>query len=454
MGVRMDFRNNGSLLSEKAEDVIVYLLIVAALACECSLFFLSFLPNRYFELCNYTAKYLNALVIAVGFAVILLLKIHAGIDHSLAFGVPVGAFVVACLLMSIVSWIGYGTALRDIIVVAMPFVCIPLLYFELHGMVRDNDIYEFFIKTSIIFATIYAIVCIAESLGASIMNEEYLFIGTRNGRLRIIVSGDFVSFGALLSLGRAFSTQKNRALYATLFAVMFFELYWVAQTRLLLFATAVAAVFGFIISGKNRKIRIRLVIAVSLICVAIFFNEIVALFFPSDLDISGQVRVFGYSYYLSHGFDLGLFGLGYIPPDSPQAAVLDMGTVSGYGMGDITDIGIVGYLARYGICGVAVLVIAAVWFVRAIAHRNKRGFSIGANPEAWMVLTYFIVTSPTMAITDAQRIFYLPVLALLVEHALVSSSGRHFRNQRNNEKKNSIAEPLPGLMRRIIEKTH
>ena len=71
-----------------------------------------------------------------------------------------------------------------------------------------------------------------------------------------------------------------------------------------------------------------------------------------------------------------------------------------------------------------------------------------------MVLTYFIVTSPTMAITDAQRIFYLPVLALLVEHALVSSSGRHFRNQRNNEKKDSIAEPLPGLMRRIIEKTH
>jgi hypothetical protein len=105
-----------------------------------------------------------------------------------------------------------------------------------------------------------------------------------------------------------------------------------------------------------------------------------------------------------------------------------MVTTSGFERGDITDIGIVGYLARYGICGAAVLVLSIVYFFRAVKNRDKASFTMSTNIEAWMVLALFVAISPTMAITDAQRIFYLPMVALLVEHALLSPGWRQRPN--------------------------
>lgn len=417
-------------LSMKVTDAFAHLLVVAMLACECSLFFLSSLPDTFFEICGYNVKYLSSLFAIFGFLIILLLSFRGKKLPNFAFGVPITAYVIICVAMTLVSSFAYGIALRSVLFVAMPSICIPLLYFALHGMVKNDRLYDFFIQTTIAFAVVYAALCLAEASGASIMNEAYQFTGIRNGRLRIIVSGDFVTFGAVLALGRAFATKKGRVLNSILFAIMAFELYWVAQTRFLLVALVVAAVFGFVFCGKNKVIKVLLVFIAALLFASLFSDDIASMLFPSDLDVSGKVRVYGYAYFWSHGADLGLFGLGFIPGGTAQASVLDVGSISGYGMGDITDVGIVGYFARYGVCGALLLALAVGSFLRAVHDRDGNSFKVSTNPEAWMALVLFITISPTMAITDAQRIFYLPILALMIEHALFSGAPSDIGGQR------------------------
>jgi hypothetical protein len=417
--MKMNSSRQDDLLGMKAIDAFAYLLIVAMLACECSLFFLSFLPPVFFEICGYNAKYLSSAFAFLGFLMMLLLACRGEKVASFLFGVPISAYVIMCVSISFVSAFAYGIALKSVLIVSVPSICIPLLYFALHGMVKNNKLYEYFIQATIVFAAVYAVLCLVEASGASIMNETYQFTSVRNGRLRIIVSGDFVTFGAVVALGRAFATKKGRVLNSTLFAIMAFELYWVAQTRFLLVGLTVAASFGFVISGKNKMIKIVCMSLAALTVLSQFSPELTSFFFPGEQDVSGIARAHAYTYYWSHIADLGVFGLGYIPADSSQYALLSMVTTAGFERGDITDIGIVGYLARYGFCGAIVLALAIIWFIRVIRQNTSDGFRIGTNPETWMSFVLFVAICPTMAISDPQRIFYLPILALMIEHALL-----------------------------------
>lgn len=404
----------------KANDAFAYLLIIIMLACECSLFYLSFLPDSFFEVCGYNAKYLSSAFAVLGFLAVFPLAGRMSKRRGFAFGIPIASFVIMCVVMAFVSSFVYNIELRAVLLVAMPSICMPLLYFALNGMVANEGLYDFFIGAMIFFAAAYAILCLLEAMGVSIMNEAYQYTSLRNGRLRVIVSGDFVTFGAVLALGRAFATKKHRVLNFGLFAIMAFEVYWVAQTRFLIIGLAAAVSVGFVIGGRNKTVKILLLVFTVIMVFSQFSSQLTAILFPSELSASSTARVNAYSYYWSHAADLGIFGIGFIPSGSSRSFLLDMVTTFGFERGDITDIGIVGYLARYGICGAAVLVMAIIWFLRTVGRRDRETFRVGANPEAWMTLALFVAICPTMAITDAQRIFYLPIVALMVEHAVTS----------------------------------
>jgi len=205
---------------------------------------------------------------------------------------------------------------------------------------------------------------------------------------------------------------------------MLFELFWVAQTRIELIGLSVCVISGFILKAKRPALRIMLVLLISLLLFSQFSETISTAFFPSKTDVSSFARLNAYEYYWSHAMDMGFFGLGYIPEMFSQG-MFGLVWYGNTARGDITDIGVIGYLARYGICGAIVLALGIVWLVRAIIRRNKKHFILDANPEAWMALVHLIVVSPTISFTDVQRIFYLPIVGLLIEHALVSPSIRN-----------------------------
>lgn len=411
--------NENSLLSMRVSQAGAYVLIILVLALESCFFFLSIVPDGIYRLCNYHIKYLTSLLALVGMFGLLCSR-HIGARRYM-FAMPLAAFVLMCFVLVLASTIHYNESLLSVIQVAFPCLCIPLLYFSLHETVVNQSMYKFLINATIIFAFVFAAIALLQSLGLPLMKNDINgvdVVSSRNGRDRIIWTGDFVAFGAVLALGRAYSTRRYRALSITAFSVMVFELFWVAQTRFLLIALVFTATFGFVIKGKSRTMKIVFVVVAAVLIAVLFSDDLMAALFPSELDLSSDLRLGAYPYYWSHSLDMGLFGLGYIPDGSLHSYLLSMVYAAGSLRGAITDIGIVGYIARYGVCGAVVLALSIGCLVKGYHDRNKSTFSVGRNVEAWMALAFFIATSPTMAITDPQRLFYLPVLALLLEHAL------------------------------------
>ena len=411
-------RTRGGIFELRVSDLSVYVFTIILLALECSLFFLDIIPTSFFRISSYTSKYFISAIILVGTFFTLTITRN---KSNYIFAIPILAFSTMCLIITIASSVFYHSSISRIFLTALPYITVPLLYFVLHDITQDERMYIFFIKTFIAFALIYAIFCILQSFDFAVMNTEFQNLSMRAGRIRLLMSGDFITFGALITLGMIYSSEKSRAIYITLFAIMFFELFWVAQTRIELIGLSVCVISGFILKAKRPALRIILVLLISLLLFSQFSEIISTAFFPSKTDVSSFARLNAYEYYWPHAMDMGFFGLGYIPEIFSQG-MFGLVWYGNTARGDITDIG---YLARYGICGAIVLALGIVWLVRAIIRRNKKHFSLDANPEAWMALVYLIVVSPIISFTDVQRIFYLPIVGLLIEHALVSPSIRN-----------------------------
>ena len=419
-GIRLDAtrrsRING-LLDMRVTDFLVYAAILVVLLLECSFFFFSFLPSGFFKLCSYHAKYLTSLVaVVVAFATAVLMPR----GREFLFALPISMFSIMCLIMAVVSSVYYGGSVFSALLTALPYVAVPLLYFALHSVVSNERMYTYLIESFIWVASIYALLCLLQASGFSLMNTDYQYVSYRSNRMRLIMSGDFIAFGAVLALGVALSSRRRRKLHSILFVLMLLELYFVAQTRFLLIGLAVASAVGFVLAGRNRIAKILLIAIAALLVLSQFSEELTALVFPSELSFSSVARENAYSYYWAHSRDLGIFGIGYIPK-SISADLFGVVSLGNMVRGDITDIGIVGYLSRYGAAGFLVLLVGVYALVRGLSRRDKEIFSFSHKVEAWMFFVFAVAISPTMTITDAQRIFFLPLVALLIEHALASN---------------------------------
>ena len=161
---------------------------------------------------------------------------------------------------------------------------------------------------------------------------------------------------------------------------------------------------------------------VSLFTVVLYSDAIYSALFPQDLSFSTEARLLAYRYFPTHAGDMGAFGIGFIPNGSPYAVLINVDLTTG--RGGVDDIGIVEYYARFGLMGVFVLIFAVASFVAEFRRSPKNLCVFEESAEAWMALAYFLALAPTMAITDPQRIFYLPYIVLMVEHTLVAKSIR------------------------------
>lgn len=419
----MNRLRSGGLLETPVSMTLFYILVILVLGAECSLFFLTVVPEAFFRLNNYLVKYVTSLLAIIGFLAIAILHLRDETKRHFIFGIPIALFIIMCIGISITSSLHYQIAPRSVFAYALPMISVPLLYWALHDSTESNRLYSFLLNATIVFASCYALICILQSFGIPLMNDSYQSFGVRNDRLRLIYSGDFISFGAVLALGLAYGTSRHRAIHITLFLLMLFELYWVAQTRFFFLGLGIAAVIGFVIKGKSRTIKVLLVLVVSVLAFISYSGSLLSFFFPDDpaLRLSTSARLEAYSFYSAHSMDMGIFGLGFIPYDSQYFNLIRANIDIGHG--GIDDIGIVEYFSRYGFCGLGVLMLSTICFFKAFRKRHRQ-LSFSHNPEAWMTLSYFIALAPTMAITDPQRIFFLPYLALLVEHALILNSPR------------------------------
>lgn len=408
--------SRGSLLDTPVKALVLRILFVVLLVAECSFFFLSFVPIFFLSANNYQSKYLTSLLAVVGIIIVLLLPAREGPARRYAFGAPILLFVAMCFAAALSSANFYQSSLGAVMSTAHALIFVPLLYFVFHDSVYDDAMYRFVVNATIAIACIYAALCFLQAAGFALMNPDFQNFDSRNGRLRLIMSGDFVAFGAVLALGCAFKGKRNRWVYVAAFLLLLLELFWVAQTRFLFVGLAFAALVGFVIKGNNRVAKVVFILLFSLFAVIQYSDAIYSTLFPQDLDFSSRARLAAYQFFPTHAADMGIFGIGFIPNGSPYSELINVNYAAG--RGGIDDIGIVEYYARFGVAGIAVLIFAIACFILRFKRSSRRSLAFNECPEAWMVLAFFLALMPTMAITDPQRIFFLPYLVILIEHAL------------------------------------
>lgn len=416
--------NQKKLRSIKIESIVLYLGIITVLLLESSLLYLNIIPSQVYSFSNYGVKYFTC-GIALVLAVIKVLSNAASARKGVkAIASPFAPVVYAILFLglitSIVSVLHYGYSFITVFKISYAFTFIPLIYIGFHSLVENKRNYDFLVFSIIGIATLFALVCLLRSFGFKITNDLVIpAFGFRNDRIRILVSGDFVAMGAVLAMGRVFGKEKKGRIFAFLCLVICsFELYWVAQTRAILVAIIIVVGCAFIIQGKSRGVRIFSAALIALLFLSHFSNSIFAFLFPSELSFSTDARLGAYSYYARHAVDMGLLGIGYVPYSFGSIMSMIVATGSS-ARGDITDIGIVGYYGRYGILGIALLIFIIYTIIKKIIIcRDKPNFRFDINMEAWLLLFYVIAISPTMAISDTQRILFIPILLLLLDRAL------------------------------------
>lgn len=392
------------------------LVIVILLLLECSAFFLRGLPEIFFKLANYNAKYLSSMVVA--FVILVLFMAPRFRSETYLFKVLVLAFSAMCALTAFMSALFYSVDIVDAAVRAFPYIIMPLTYFALHSVVEDERDYSFLVEAAILIPGCYAVLCLVQATGAAIMNSDFQYMSYRADRLRLVMSGDVVAFGAAVALGRFVSIKQRRLTHGALLGVMLLELYWVAQTRFLLIGMIAVAGVTFLLKLRKQALYAAVLVVVCVGTYLKYYELLFAELLPTEADTSSVARINAYSYYMTHFYDMGIVGLGYVP-DNPDSWLFGLvWDYYGEPRGDITDIGVVGFLARYGLAGLAVLVVG-IWNVgKEVLRRLGNADVFTSHIEAWTVSVLFISISPTMAITDSQRIFFLPLTLLLVEHAL------------------------------------
>lgn len=408
--------NRRRLLNTPVKALVLRVLFVTLLIAECSFFFLSFVPTFFLSANNYQSKYLTSLLAVVGLVSVLLLSAREGTERRYAFGAPMLLFIAMCFTAALSSASYYQSSLGAVMSTAHALIFVPLLYFVFHDSVYDDSLYRFVVNATVVAACVYAVLCLLQSAGFALMNPDFQNFDSRNGRLRLTMSGDFIAFGAVLALGCAFKGKRNRWVYVAAFLLLVFELFWVAQTRFLFVGLSFAALVGFVIKGNNRAAKMVFILFFSLFAVVQYSDAIYSTLFPQDLDFSTGARLAAYQFFPTHAADMGIFGIGFIPNGSPYSELINVNYATG--RGGIDDIGIFEYYARFGVAGIAVLIFAIGCFIVRFKRSSRRSLAFNECPEAWMVLAFFLALMPTMAITDPQRIFFLPYLVILIERAL------------------------------------
>ena len=200
------------LLELKVNDIAFILFSLTILLLECSLFYLKLLPSTFFKICGYNLKTASVLLIMMALFIYLITSLRGNSHSSYKFGASILVFSGMCFILCIVSSFAYDAVFINVFSVALPFIVVPLAYFLLHEMVEDEAKYSFIISAFIVIASLYSVICILESAGLSLMDSNYQYASFRDGRLRLVMSGDFVAVGMVLALGRVFRFGKMRAL--------------------------------------------------------------------------------------------------------------------------------------------------------------------------------------------------------------------------------------------------
>lgn len=380
------------------------------------------LQNLFFHMINPSS--ITTLLLIIDIIVIFLISLNLRkYNYTCIFGKKyIFAIMLFILLPQTIYTFLQGQTVSDYIDVVRPVLSIllilPLLKLFMYDRKLDRVLNMVQLFTIISLILILANSYMLNEYGTSLFPFDYYQMPEfgRNGRLRIYLISDFLSFVAIYSFANVI--KKNRRIYNLIvFVIAVVTEAYVEQTRMILIAIAVSCLFMFSISIKKRRWKsILYILTIAMLLygfIADWYSDWFAIFSISNSmyglsTISRIIEILYVPKLLSaHPF----LGTGmmkdYIIPISFNGINTDF---------NHTDIGILGTATYIGIYGAVIIfiwpLVRCIKTIMRFAQHNKTCrdciFASG-------LVVYITVTSLTIVITDNARIFAWPFVLAVIE---------------------------------------
>lgn len=397
---------------------------------------------NFFDLINIRTSFLNSLM-SYSSKKFLLLIVILYFLLRMPYRRSIGVFSFTIMLTLVITiLVSIGTILKfSQGIIATLFVsyyfAILILYYP---MVKAYDTWEKWhnlIKIFAIFGFVLSISKIIQSFALSKFHVLVFFLNTNldyntatslnhmfGGFTRIPSATDFVAISLVLIFvfkmhkDNLFSQKKDIFLIST----DLFYLFFVGQTRSYqLLVVVVAIVYTFLAIKKSKttnfmKLFFVLFLIFSLPIVIAFLKK---QFLNSDRSVSISIRQEELRYYLSKIYYSHWFSLGFIREGlyskllhGPNYSAINT-TMTGYAL---DDVGIVGFLGRFGLAGVPIMVSLFVQTINSFFKTNYRD-------ETTILLVILFGSWISTSLFDPQRIFYMPILLAFMSFLATTNEG-------------------------------
>lgn len=399
--------------------------------------FFSLLRNNqtFFVWNSYQKKYLAVVLIIVLY---IINTVNDSIQEKKKydyFRTPIYFGIVAMVLVFIGSIMTYSQSLGATVRVAS-YLLIPLLYFPLKSIFDNVQGFNFISNSIINVGIVYAVLLNLQFVMYKIAGVLFLDTGVyglnidmTSGGFRIAKPADFISFSLLFLCLRIYSHSENNILKNFTFVLIdFFFIIFVSQTRMYVIISALLIIILLVVRSKGLLKYFVFVYSALFAILSIFaIPSVLNSFTTGNRSESFSIRSGEIPYYFDKIFLHKWFGIGF--PDQSIYGYIVNGPYSTslaylynqYVSYSLDDVGLLGYVATFGIIGFLILIIYIYKFITLIR------MSVDKTP-IMMICLYLLISAITLSIFDIQRILYLPIILYISEYYVLNLS-----KENNNE---------------------
>lgn len=302
-----------------------------------------------------------------------------------------------------------------------------LLYFVYSKIMTNWLAWRDLSKIFIIFSTILSTTKLLQSIFLSKFHTLFFFLNTNNdyntalqlrftllGFTRIPSISDFIFFALLIFLVCKVHLKNVFSKRTDLF-LLFLNLsclILVGQTRgytIMILAVLIYCFSSFLFKRVDFAIAFAFSILSALPILLLTFSLIRKIIFSdSSRLIAISIRLRAYKYYLDNITFSKWFSLGFVRDDLFKNILHGPGNLY-----NIDDVGIVGFLAIFGMLGIFLLIVLLFDFLVVFLNSNYK-------VTTCLILIVFLAMCVSLSIFNAQRIFYLPVIFSLLDFLTLS----------------------------------
>ncbi|CCG90603.1 putative membrane protein [Pediococcus pentosaceus IE-3] len=369
------------------------------------------------------------LLLVIAFAYMFVRSIAYGINYKRKknYTLFVILFLISWVAILLATVSIYGQSIVKTLFVSYYFLLL-ILYFPFSEALSSKESWRTLIKIFSDFAFILSLIKIFQSLMISKFNKVFFFMSNNDYNtatsLRFVKFGftrmpsptDFVFISLLLTLFSVFIGLKlfTKWRYRLYIGVYIIFIFLIGQTRSYIIMTILVLLLYalWLINKHFGKDLVILTVGILAIPVLFLMTKFIIniIFGNSSRGISLSIRQEAIKYYLQNISLHKWFSLGFVRDDLFSNLVhnthIDFaGNVYSY---NYDDVGVVGLIAQYGWLGILNI---SIYFLTTLSIFIK-------SHSKYLLLFIFVLlfgSWTSVSLFDPQRIFYLPILLVLID---------------------------------------